>query len=98
MRPWFDDHVHWDAGLISRWRGEPIDFSSPLPSDLVCSLAELDPSVMRVVGPYWGMVAGPSVLSSIEPRAREALQSGFRPAVPPGPSRDELMDLISGAA
>jgi 2-polyprenyl-6-methoxyphenol hydroxylase-like FAD-dependent oxidoreductase len=96
MQPWFDDHVRWDADLISRWRGEPIDFSKPLPSDLICSLAELDPSVMPIVGAYWGMLAGPSVLSSIEQRAREALQSGFRPAEPSGPTRDELVDLISG--
>jgi 2-polyprenyl-6-methoxyphenol hydroxylase-like FAD-dependent oxidoreductase len=95
MKPWFDDHVRWDAGLISRWRGEPIDFSSPLPSDLICSLAEIDPSVMPIVGPYMAMAAGPSILSNIEQRAREALQSGFRPAVPSGPTRDELVDLIS---
>jgi 2-polyprenyl-6-methoxyphenol hydroxylase-like FAD-dependent oxidoreductase len=98
MKPWFDDHVRWDADLLSRWRGEEIDFRRPLPSDLICSLAEIDPSVMRVVGAYWGMLAGPSALSSIEQRAREALQSGFRPAVPPGPSRDELVDFISAAA
>jgi 2-polyprenyl-6-methoxyphenol hydroxylase-like FAD-dependent oxidoreductase len=98
MKPWFDDHVRWDADLISRWRGEPIDFSRPLPSDLICSLAEIDPSVMSVVGPYWGMVVGPSVLSSVEQRAREALQRGFRPAVPPGPTRDELVDLVAAAA
>jgi 2-polyprenyl-6-methoxyphenol hydroxylase-like FAD-dependent oxidoreductase len=95
MKPWFDDHVRWDADLISRWHGEAIDFSRPLASDLICSLADLDPSVMPVVGAYWGMLADPSVLSSIEQRAREALQSGFRPSVPPGPTRDELIDLIS---
>jgi 2-polyprenyl-6-methoxyphenol hydroxylase-like FAD-dependent oxidoreductase len=98
MQPWFDDHVRWDAALISRWHGEPIDFSGPLPSDLICSLAEVDPSVMPIVGAYWGMLAGPSALSSIEQRAREALQGGFRPAVPPGPTRDELVDLIAAAA
>jgi hypothetical protein len=95
--PWFDDHVRWDADLISRWRGEQIDFSRRLPSDLICSLAELDRSVMPIVGAYWGMLADPSLLLSIEQRAREALQSGFRPAVPPGPTRDELIDLISSS-
>jgi hypothetical protein len=54
--------------------------------------------VMSVVGPYWGMAVGPSVLSSIEQRAREALQRGFRPAIPPGPTRDELVELVSAAA
>ncbi len=96
MRPWFDDHVRWDAGLLSRWRGEDIDFSQPLTSDLICSVAEVDPSVMPVVGAYWSMLAEPSVLSGIEQRARERLESGFRPAVPEGPTRDELADLIVG--
>jgi 2-polyprenyl-6-methoxyphenol hydroxylase-like FAD-dependent oxidoreductase len=95
MKPWFDDHVRWDAGLYSRWRGEQIDFSKPLPSDLICSLAEVDQSVMPIVGAYWSMLSGPSVLSSIEQRALENLQSGFRPKVPEGPTRDELVHLIS---
>jgi Tryptophan halogenase len=95
MKPWFDDHVSWDAGLLSRWRGEPIDFERPLPSDLICSIAEVDPSVMPVVGSYLSMLAGPSVLSSIEDRAREQLQSGFRAAVPEGPTRDDLAELIA---
>ena len=95
MQPWFEDHVRWDAGLLSRWRGEPINFSQPLPSDLICSVAEFDPSVMPTVGLYWSMLAGPSVLSSIERRAREQIQNGFRPAVPAGPTRDELADLIT---
>jgi hypothetical protein len=50
---------------------------------------------MPTVGAYWSMLAGPSVLSSIEPRAREHLRGGFRPAVPVGPTRDELADLIT---
>ena len=95
MKPWFEDHLRWDAGLLSRWRGEPIDFSQPLPSDLICSLAEVDPSVMQTVGAYWSMLAGPSVLSSIGDRARKQLQNGFRPPVPMGPTRDELADLIT---
>jgi 2-polyprenyl-6-methoxyphenol hydroxylase-like FAD-dependent oxidoreductase len=97
MKPWFEDHVRWDAGLISRWRGEPIDFTQPLPSDLICSLAEVDPSVMPIVGAYWSMLAGPSILSSIERRARDHLQSGYRPAIPEGPTRDELATLIRQA-
>jgi len=95
MKPWFDDHVRWDAGLRARWLGEPIDFSKPLPSDLICSLSEVDESVLPLVGAYWSMLAGPSVLSTIEQRARENLQSGFRPAMPEGPTRDELVQLIS---
>jgi 2-polyprenyl-6-methoxyphenol hydroxylase-like FAD-dependent oxidoreductase len=95
MKPWFDDHVRKDAGVFCRWHGEPIDFSQPLPSDLICSVAEVDPSVMPTVGPYMSMLVGPSVLSSIEDRAREQLQNGFRPAFAPGPTRDELAELIT---
>jgi len=95
MKPWFEDHVAWDAGLLSRWSGEDIDFAKPLPSDLICSLGQSDPSVMPIVGAYQAMLAGPSVLASIEQRARDNLRTGFRPSVPDGPTRDQLVDLIS---
>lgn len=95
MRPWYDDHVAWDAGQLARWRGEDIDFAKPLPSDLICSLAEADPSVMPIVGAYRAMLAGPSVLGQIEDRARANLRNGFRPAVPAGPTRDELVARIA---
>jgi hypothetical protein len=36
----------------------------------------------------------PSALDEIEPRAREIYAGGWRPAVPDGPTRDELADLI----
>jgi flavin-dependent dehydrogenase len=98
MRPWYDDHVAWDAGLLSRWRGEDIDFGQPLPSDLICSLAEADKSVMPIVGAYQAMLAGPSVLAQIEERARANLRSGFRPSVPDGPTRDELAARIAHVA
>ena len=98
MKPWFEDHVAWDAGLLSRWRGEDIDFSKPLPSDLLCSLAEVDPSVLPIVGAYRGMLAGPSVLGALEQRARDALQGGLRPGLADGPTRDELVERISRAA
>ncbi len=98
MRPWFDDHVALDAGQLSRWRSEGIDFAKPLPSDLICSLAEVDPSVMPIVGGYRAMLAGPSVLAQIEERARANLRAGFRPAVPDGPTRDDLVDRIARIA
>lgn len=95
MRPWYQDHVAWDAGLLSRWRGEDIDLDQPLPSDLICSLAEVDPSVMPIVGAYQAMLAGPSVLAQIEERARANLRSGFRPSALDGPTRDELAARIT---
>ena len=62
------------------------------------AVAEVDPSLMRVIGPYFGMQAPPSSLREIEPRAREIYASGWRPPVPAGPDRAELTDLITARA
>lgn len=98
MKPWFEDHVAMDAGLLARWRGEPTDLDGPLPSDLICAAVEGEPSLLPVVGRYLSMAEGPSVLAAIEPRAREALHAGFRPAIPEGPTRADLADILSGAS
>ncbi|MDT4942736.1 MAG: hypothetical protein QOJ34_2825, partial [Pseudonocardiales bacterium] len=37
IEPWFHDHVHWDATLLRRWRGEDIDVDAQLPSDVICA-------------------------------------------------------------
>jgi hypothetical protein len=95
MKPWYEDHVIWDAGLVARWNGADIDFDQPLPSDLICSAAEVDKSLMPVIGAYWTMLAPPSALRTIEPRAREILRSGFRPSFPPGPTRNDLAELLA---
>jgi 2-polyprenyl-6-methoxyphenol hydroxylase-like FAD-dependent oxidoreductase len=97
MRPWFDDSIRSDAGLLSRWRGEPVDLGRPLPSDLICSVGEIDPSVLPAVGAYRNMLSGPSVLSSVEPRAREHFALGFKPPVSAGPTHGELA-LLAGNA
>lgn len=94
IRPWFVDHVEVDAALERRWAGEEIDLTGPLPSDLIAATAQADPSLMRVVGPYLGMRALPETLREIEPRAREIYASGWRPPVPAGPTRDELVELV----
>jgi hypothetical protein len=39
------------------------------------------------------MDALPESLDAVEPRARELFASGWRPAVPDGPTRDELAQL-----
>ncbi|HKQ43272.1 MAG TPA: FAD-dependent oxidoreductase [Pseudonocardia sp.] len=98
IRPWFDDHVDCDTDLTRRWAGGDVDLDRPLPSDLIVAVAEVDPSLMRVIGPYFGMQAPPSSLREIEPRAREIYASGWRPAVPEGPDLAELTDLITARA
>ena len=74
-----------DTDLSRRWAGGDVDLDRPLPSDLIAAVAEVDPSLMRVIGPYFGMQAPPSSLREIEPRAREIYAGGWRPPVPEGP-------------
>ena len=59
---------------------------------------QVDPSLMRVIGPYFGMQAPPSSLRAIEPRAREIYAGGWRPPVPDGPDRAELVELVARAS
>ncbi|MGK5683038.1 FAD-dependent oxidoreductase [Actinoplanes sp. URMC 104] len=95
VRPWFDDHVHWDADLLRRWAGGDVDVTRRLPSDLIMEATEADPSLLRVVGPYMAMEALPATLDEVEPRARAIFARGWRPTPHPGPTRDELAELIT---
>ncbi|MHA6783358.1 FAD-dependent oxidoreductase [Pseudonocardia saturnea] len=97
IKPWFDDHVVCDGGLAARWAGADVDLDRPLPSDLVGAAAMVDPSLMPVVGPYLAMRALPATLDEVQPRAREIYATGWRPPVPEGPTRDELVDLVTRA-
>ena len=94
IRPWFVDHVAMDAAQVERWSGRDIDLSQKLPSDVILFAAEADPGIMRVAGPYLSMEALPSSLDAVEARAREVYATGWRPAVPDGPTRDELAELV----
>ena len=97
IKPWFHDHVRWDADLIRRWSGQDIDLTRPLPSDLIVAAAQADPQLNQVVGPYQGMHAPPGSLDAIQARARDIYATGWRPPVPPGPTRDQLASLITAA-
>jgi 2-polyprenyl-6-methoxyphenol hydroxylase-like FAD-dependent oxidoreductase len=94
IKPWFCDHVYWDAELIRRWSGHDVDLTRPLPSDLIVAATEVDPEMLKIVGPYMAMVALPASLAAVEPRAREIYASGWRPSLPDGPTRDELAELV----
>jgi hypothetical protein len=61
----------------------------------MAAAAEADTSLMRVAAPYLAMDVLPAALDEIEPRAREIFASGWRPSVPPGPTRDQLIELIA---
>jgi 2-polyprenyl-6-methoxyphenol hydroxylase-like FAD-dependent oxidoreductase len=95
IRPWFDDHIAWDADEQRQWAGEDVDLTRPLTSGHITAAAEADPSLMRVIGPFFAMDAMPASLAAIEPRVREIYARGWRPAIPPGPSRDDLVELIA---
>src|SRR5205823_14758544 len=98
IKPWFADHVDWDAQLLRRWAGEDLDLSRRLPSDLIMAAAQVEPALGEAVGRYAAMLALPSSLDAIEPRAREIYAGGWRPPVPDGPSRNELAELVVRAA
>jgi 2-polyprenyl-6-methoxyphenol hydroxylase-like FAD-dependent oxidoreductase len=98
IKPWFDDHVYWDADLIRRWSGQDVDLTQPLPPDLLMTAAQADPEIAKVVGPYQAMLALPGSLDAVQARARDIYATGWRPPMPPGPTRDELASLVTAAA
>jgi 2-polyprenyl-6-methoxyphenol hydroxylase-like FAD-dependent oxidoreductase len=95
VKPWYDDHVHWDETLLRRLAGEDIDPEARISSDVICAAAQQDPSLMPVVGPFLAMMTLPTSLAAVEDRVRELLRSGWRPPFDAGPSRAEVVDAIS---
>ncbi len=98
IKPWFEDHVYWDADLIRRWSGQDIDLTRPLPPDLIIAAAQADPEIAKAAGPYQAMLAPPASLGAVQARARDLYAAGWRPPAPPGPTRDELASLVTAAA
>jgi len=94
IRPWYEDHVHWDATLRRRLGGGDLDVEGRIPSDVICAAAEVDPAIWPAAGPYLAMQALPAVLDPVRDRARAVLRTGWRPPYAAGPSRDELADAI----
>jgi hypothetical protein len=94
IQPWYDDHVYWDATALRRFAGEDIDLDARIPSDVVCECAQVDPSIMAAAGPYLGMLALPTIMDTVQDKARAVLATGWRPSYAAGPTRDELAELI----
>ena len=65
-----------------------------LPSDLILTAAEVRPEIMQHAGGYLSMAALPASLRAAEPIAREVYASGWRPSYAPGPTRDELVEIV----
>lgn len=49
------------------------------------------------IGGYLSMTELPASLQVLEPRARALYATGWRPRPAPGPTRDELADIIQAA-
>jgi 2-polyprenyl-6-methoxyphenol hydroxylase-like FAD-dependent oxidoreductase len=97
IRPWFADHVYWDRTLLDRFGGGELDLGAPLPSDVVCAAAAVDPSIAPFAGMYLGMIAGPDVLDPARESALALLRSGWRPTSE-GPRAAELRALADDAS
>ena len=97
IRPWVEDHIHLDTAHVDRWSGADVDLDAPLPSDLILAAAEVRPEIMRSAQGYLSMHALPATLREAEPVAREVFAGGWRPAYAPGPTRDELVEIVDQA-
>jgi 2-polyprenyl-6-methoxyphenol hydroxylase-like FAD-dependent oxidoreductase len=94
IKPWYEDHRYCDAAMLRRFNGEDIDAEAPIPSDVVCAAAAEDPAIWPAARPYLAMQALPSVLATVQDKARVVLRTGWRPPHGAGPSRDELAGLL----
>lgn len=94
IKPWVADHIAIDGGMERRWQGEDIDLGRPLTSDLIADAVQADPRIGRYAGGYFEMTALPESLRPAEPLARAVYETGWRPPLAEGPSRDELVDVI----
>jgi 2-polyprenyl-6-methoxyphenol hydroxylase-like FAD-dependent oxidoreductase len=97
IRPWVEDHVLMDGDRVARWSGRDVDTDAPLPSDLILEAAQVRPEILASAGGYLSMAALPASLRQAEPLAREVYAGGWRPAYSPGPSRDQLAEILAGA-
>jgi hypothetical protein len=95
IRPWYEDHVYWDATLLRRMAGQDIDLDAKIPSDVIAAAAERLPEIAPAAGMYMGMVALPGVLAPYEEPVRQLLRTGWRPPLGEGPTRDELAMLVA---
>ncbi|WP_345412469.1 FAD-dependent oxidoreductase [Actinomycetospora chlora] len=98
IRPWYEDHLAVDAAQLDRWAGVDVDPARPPTSDLVAAAAQVDPSLMPVVGPYLDMSALPATLTAVHPRVQEIYASGWRPGFVRGPTVDELAELVAASS
>jgi hypothetical protein len=95
IRPWVEDHLAMDAESVRRWEGHDIDLTQPLTSAAVVQAAKTDARIQPHIGGFLSMTELPTSLAPAEPFARAVYQSGWRPPAADGPTRDELVALLS---
>jgi flavin-dependent dehydrogenase len=97
MRPWVEDHLAFDAEAVRRWQGHDIDLGRPLTSAAIVAAAQADPRIESKVTPFLSMGALPASLAEAEPMAFAVYETGWRPPIADGPTRDELVALAHRA-
>ena len=94
IKPWVADHIAIDGGMERRWKGEEIDLSTSLTSDLIADAVQAEPRIAPYAAGYFMMTGLPATLQPAEPLARAVYERGWRPPLAEGPSRDELVEVI----
>jgi 2-polyprenyl-6-methoxyphenol hydroxylase-like FAD-dependent oxidoreductase len=94
MRPWVEDHLAMDAESVRRWQGHDLDLAAPLTSSAIVAAAPADERIGPHIGSYMAMTALPESVRGAEPLARAVYESGWRPPLADGPTRDELVAAI----
>ena len=97
IEPWVADHIDIDGGMVKRWQGHDVDLSRPLTSNLIADALQVEPLIGPYAGDYFAMTGLPATLRPAEPLARAAYETGWRPPLDSGPSRDELVEVIARA-
>jgi 2-polyprenyl-6-methoxyphenol hydroxylase-like FAD-dependent oxidoreductase len=97
IEPWVADHIAIDGGMVRRWQGEDIDLSGPLTSDLIADAVQAEPRIGPVAAGYFDMTALPETLRPAEPLARAVYERGWRAPLAAGPSREELVEVVTRA-
>ena len=92
LRPWFVDHLGYDAAQRARWQGEPLDLDAEIPWDVVMQAAGARPELRPQIFPFAAMLAPPASIAGVRAEVRQMLLEGWRP---PGPSQPGRADLIA---
>ena len=79
------------------WQGADIDLTRPLTSAAIVAAGRADARIAPLLGGFLAMTELPASLAPAEPLARAVYESGWRPPLSDGPTRDELVELLRAA-